>query len=346
MKVSVRSLSGETTEIDVESTATIAELKVAIQAATKIPVAEQRLVFAGSQLEEVVTEAFRKRRGATGAALNAALGVAGLTDGTPLTLEHYGLQKGSIINIVRRLGGSSTPTSGGYDAGPCAAAVRGATPPPPLPELPLRRSSEACDAQSEQRVAPPVPAAALPRAAASPMAAGVPALDHGARWAAGAEAAKQRGSAAAAAASGGAEKLALQLDALSDEELHILLLPLLEKRPALATSMLNAAKVRLRELQLQQDPQQRQQQQRAAWEPAAKALARHAGETEEEGLSFRKGDPVHVWSNSHHRWCEGSVLRIALASDGKIPKGSIEVSFELGEKWIAPAESKRVLRKR
>ena len=61
------------------------------QDALKIPALEQRLIYAGTQLEELVTPLWRQRR-STGA-LAAALGLDKLPDGAPLTLEHYGVSE-------------------------------------------------------------------------------------------------------------------------------------------------------------------------------------------------------------------------------------------------------------
>ena len=58
------------------------------QDALKIPTSEQRLIYAGTQLEELVTPLWRQRR--SSGALAAALGLDKLPDGAPLTLEHYG----------------------------------------------------------------------------------------------------------------------------------------------------------------------------------------------------------------------------------------------------------------
>eukprot|EP00435_Cladocopium_sp_Y103_P047449 s1268_g13.t4 len=74
---------------------------LALRDALKIPALEQRLIYAGTQLEELVTPLWRQRR-STGA-LAAALGLDKLPDGAPLTLEHYGIQKGSVLNVVRKV---------------------------------------------------------------------------------------------------------------------------------------------------------------------------------------------------------------------------------------------------
>ncbi|CAE8625835.1 unnamed protein product, partial [Polarella glacialis] len=56
-------------------------------------------------LDEFASEAWRQRRSA--GALAAALGLDLLADGTPLTLEHYGIQKGSVLNVVRKVSAPS-----------------------------------------------------------------------------------------------------------------------------------------------------------------------------------------------------------------------------------------------
>lgn len=66
------------------------------QDALKIPTSEQRLIYAGTQLEELVTPLWRQRR--SSGALAAALGLDKLPDGAPLTLEHYGPST-SLVNM-------------------------------------------------------------------------------------------------------------------------------------------------------------------------------------------------------------------------------------------------------
>mmetsp|Transcript_11501 Transcript_11501/g.27127 ORF Transcript_11501/g.27127 Transcript_11501/m.27127 type:complete len:230 (-) Transcript_11501:4-693(-) len=101
MRITVRSLNGEAAELDVDPDTTMLGLRQAVQAALSIPAPEQRLIYAGTQLEEFVTPAWRARR--SSGALAAALNLDKLPDGTPLTLEHYGIQKGSVLNVVRKV---------------------------------------------------------------------------------------------------------------------------------------------------------------------------------------------------------------------------------------------------
>lgn len=68
------------------------------QDALKIPALEQRLIYAGTQLEELVTPLWRQRR-STGA-LAAALGLDKLPDGAPLTLEHYGVSENEFMEFL------------------------------------------------------------------------------------------------------------------------------------------------------------------------------------------------------------------------------------------------------
>merc|ERR1719210_1160074 len=120
MRISVRTLNGEAAELDVAPQTTVAQLRGLVQGALNIPASEQRFVYAGTQLEEEVTPAWRARRSRNGSQdFTAALGVGSLADGTPLTLEHHGLQKGSVINVVRR----AVPASAQPTASPSLAVV-------------------------------------------------------------------------------------------------------------------------------------------------------------------------------------------------------------------------------
>lgn len=42
---------------------------------------------------------------------------------------------------------------------------------------------------------------------------------------------------------------------------------------------------------------------------------------------------------------DGEVVQVAKELNGKIPGGSVEVSFELGRKWIAPQDLAKALRR-
>ncbi|CAK9018467.1 unnamed protein product [Durusdinium trenchii] len=243
MQITIRSLNGESAELDVEPNTTILGLRRFVEEALKIPAAEQRLIYAGTQLEERVTPAWRQRR--SSGALSAALGLASLPDGAELTLEHYGIQKGSVLNVVRKV---SVPSSA------CGE------------ELPEGTSC----AQDE----------------------------------------RQRPSLA-------------QLEELNDLELLVLLRPLLRQRPTLRAALLAEAPGG---------------EGRLAPKPPA-APAAHAEPP------WWPGERCLVWSNSAQRWCSGSVLAVASEATEKIPSGSVEVSFELGRKWIAPADLAKALRR-
>eukprot|EP00439_Symbiodinium_sp_Y106_P003411 s5522_g1.t1 len=73
MRITVRSLTGEAADLDLEPSTTLPSLRRAVEekrksgdAALGIPEAEQRLVYAGTQLEECVTPAWRARRSGGG----------------------------------------------------------------------------------------------------------------------------------------------------------------------------------------------------------------------------------------------------------------------------------------
>jgi len=361
MRIVIRSLSGESTEIDIEPTSSISELKHAIQAATKIPVAEQRLVFAGTQLEEAANEAWRKRR--CGGALSTAMGVASIPDGAPLTLEHYAIQKGSVVNIVRRIATNAAPSDANASGPPATdapvAAPAGASDP--------LQARDVTDAPVSQKVrdepTPKTPVPVLeflvpdpPRNAAAP--APDPFLGRGGGYG---------GSNVAQVDS----ELVKQLNALSDTALHQLIAPLLDQRPKLRATLL-APGSGMESCFASPAPPQRLAQNNAEdasrhpprppvdSAPAAASRAdpsQHAspwgalagaGSEPDRSQSqpYRTGDAVQVWSNSGQRWCDGEVLKVAKEASGKIPQGAVEVSFELGQKWIAPHDATRILKSR
>lgn len=108
--LSIREFSNQPVEIEIEPSATIAQLKLRIEAKMDCPVASQRLVYAGTQLEDVVTPAWRNRL-SQGSALAAATNAESIPEGAPLTLELYGVQKNACINLVRRVNPAAAPST-------------------------------------------------------------------------------------------------------------------------------------------------------------------------------------------------------------------------------------------
>mmetsp|Transcript_7225 Transcript_7225/g.15636 ORF Transcript_7225/g.15636 Transcript_7225/m.15636 type:complete len:237 (-) Transcript_7225:11-721(-) len=108
MQIKLKPMSGDAIEVDVQPQTSIAELKLMVKAKTYIPVSEQRLVYAGSQLEEKATQAWLDKQTKSSSALAVAMGNAELQLGSPLTLENYGITKGSVINIVRSVPSSAS----------------------------------------------------------------------------------------------------------------------------------------------------------------------------------------------------------------------------------------------
>lgn len=279
MHISVRSLAGHVAELDLDPSTTMAQLRAAIEAAMAVPSVSQRLIYAGVQLEDVACPAWRARQGSSG--FSAALGLTDVLDGSPLTLEHHGLQKGSIINLVQR------------------AIPAGA---------------------SEVRHRPPE---------VGPMVAGADDVGGG------------------AAPTVGSGTLASCLEVLTDLEALRLLRPLLQRRPALRAALLADEQVSL------------------PWVPAAPAAMAPAAAAHEAmaaplgaaslgsvpGVAaaapalpqYRVGDGTFVWSNSKQRWYPGEVVNVSEITVGNIPQGSVEVAFQLGRKWIAPADVPRFL---
>jgi len=104
-----------------EPSTTMADLKAAIASKMHVPPEDQRLIYAGFQLEDTVCEAWRKRRGTSAHIL--ALRANELPDGAPLTLEHHNIQKGSVINMVQRATKKAEPPP---SEGACAPRADGA----------------------------------------------------------------------------------------------------------------------------------------------------------------------------------------------------------------------------
>jgi hypothetical protein len=343
IRIVIRSLAGESTEIELQASATIAELKQVIQAATQIPVVEQRLVFAGTQLEEAASEAWRRRRsGNESSALSAALGVESIPDGAPLTLEHYAIQKGSVVNIVRRIASSAPAEPDALARGQTVENVAPSRPPEPAPEPSLPppsredpdvvaqiRARGSASQKAPENAPPPVLEFMEPEPRNQPTSGRPSPIGNGGYGVPGMNGGRDQAS----------EGLISRLDGMDDVALYHLLNPLLNRRPRLKESLLQA-------------PQAREE--RSSADSVAAASVNQAWRSQglgeqsrpAEKREFRRGDHVYVFSNSAQRWCEGTVLQVSKEKSGKIPQGAVEVSFELGQKWIAPQDAPKILRPR
>lgn len=316
MRISVRTLNGESTTLDLDPKTTITQLRGLVESSLGIPSAEQRFVYAGVQLEETASAAWRARRSS---GVGAALGVNDLQDGTPLTLEHHGLQKDSVVNVVRK------------------ALAASSIPPHALDET-RPRGETIGDFRG-----------------------------YGAATAA----------AAAAGTECGVSRSCLEagLKTLSDQDLVMLLRPLLHSRPTVRAALL-ADDQAVHAPSLPRHPPGVPNQvgtpsaQQQMWVSGAcggggswavNGASTHSGAGQQahikrdlglaaaaaclpdSGSSWCAGQAVHVWSNSAQRWFPGEITRVAESSTDLIPGGSVEVSFELGRKWIAPGDIPRAL---
>ena len=111
-QIFVNTLTGRTHALQVGSSSTVADVKDMIQSRLGIPPDQARLIFAGKQLgyicgmidgmELTVLKAKLKERGLPLTGSKTALQQRYM-DG--VTLSSYGIEKGSTLHLVLRLGG-------------------------------------------------------------------------------------------------------------------------------------------------------------------------------------------------------------------------------------------------
>lgn len=339
MRIIVRSLNGDSVELDLEASTTMTQFKNHIEERMHVPAGSQRLIYAGTQLEDVACSSWRSRHNRSD--VSTALGLPAMPDGTELTLEHHGLQKGSVINLVQKatvFTRPRTPVQGERE-------IHNPTPVEPLrPYSPDNRAYSAdnrahsADNRAQrQRAAPPEVGPFMPMDAEADEAfTRLPAL----------------------------------LDALPDLEALRLLRPLLQRRPALRAALLAddqmmpgshvAASPYMQVGSHVAAPAYMQGSHVAApyMQGSHVAAAPYilpgshvaAGITGVPMMQMAAAPPqyymgcaIHVWSNSKQRWYPGEVVNVAEVDSGAIPQGSIEVAFQLGRKWIAPMDVPRML---
>eukprot|EP00927_Polykrikos_kofoidii_P054787 TRINITY_DN49158_c0_g1_i1.p1 TRINITY_DN49158_c0_g1~~TRINITY_DN49158_c0_g1_i1.p1 ORF type:complete len:377 (-),score=61.45 TRINITY_DN49158_c0_g1_i1:52-1182(-) len=374
MRISIRPMSGAAVDVDVEPSWTVAELKQAVEKATGVPVTEQRLIYAGSQLEEVASETFRQRRSATGGEVSQALGALAIAVGSPLRLDHYAMQKGSVVMLARRAkpGGGVSDASGTATNGVAGAGLADA---PAASTVPAEAATNAA-------------ARAMPAGGGGGRASGAEASGYSVArpiadtvappvlvWedvrqgekeeerrrvasAAGAVGTHQAGASGVVGRpqthSSADTSLTEQLDAMGDLELQHLIGPLLRRRPALRAALLaedNGRPVtRPPAASASSSPPAGAPVESTPPPPAVAAApvtarAQPPIAVDVERINYFPGEAVMVWSNSARQWFSGHVVRIAQETEGLIPKGSVEVAFRLGHKWIPPHEVPTVLRR-
>ncbi|NXY72606.1 UBB protein, partial [Glareola pratincola] len=103
MQIFVKTLTGKTITLEVEPSDTIENVKAKIQDKEGIPPDQQRLIFAGKQLEDGRTAKIQDKEGIPPDQQRLIFAGKQLEDGR--TLSDYNIQKESTLHLVLRLRG-------------------------------------------------------------------------------------------------------------------------------------------------------------------------------------------------------------------------------------------------
>merc|ERR550532_2951191 len=67
------------------------------------------------------------------------------------------------------------------------------------------------------------------------------------------------------------------------------------------------------------------------------------GQSAGHACKYAVGSHISVWYNPAQRWYEGEVIAVAdQPINGRIPRGSVQVLFDLGRRWIPPTDAHQI----